>query len=207
MSAAFATFCDHRSCAALLNQLCNAHRSHHWDDFDPGFQPCGHIFAGVPCARGEDRYLFLYHNACNLFDKGTHQHHVDAKGLVCHLTALADLRAELFAVGIHPGDNPQAACVRNRRGEGRIRNPGHAALEDRIFNAKQLANRCLYHKNCSFPDIHSIFIRSKPVYKRPSSGPRQRWKSQAHRPDGTLPRGASHPSELQHPQKRYFHSG
>lgn len=53
----------------------------------------------------------------------------------------------------------------------------------------------------------SFFIRSKPVYKRPSSGPRQRWKSQAHRPDGTLPRGASHPSELQHPQKRYFHSG
>ena len=28
VSAAFATFCDHRSCAALLNQLCNAHRSH-----------------------------------------------------------------------------------------------------------------------------------------------------------------------------------
>ena len=131
--------------ADTLEETCKRHRGDDRYDLDAGRLPRLHVLARIARACHDDRDLLLGHNLGNLVGEGALQHDVDAEGLCRAGAAVADLVPEPVGIGIHRGDDAEASGIRYGSGEACISNPCHAALEDRLLDACQVAERSLDH--------------------------------------------------------------
>ena len=64
----------------------------------------GVYVSGVSGACGDNLNTLLNNHVRDLVGKRAHKHNVNSEGLVRELSALFNLRAELFSVGVHSGD-------------------------------------------------------------------------------------------------------
>ena len=136
MAAGFAALCNQRRGAAAGQQLGHCHRRHHRDHLDAGGQPFFHIFARIAGAGHHDLDAFLDDHVGHLVGKGAHQHYINAKNPIRQLTGFGDLFPKPLGVCVHRGDDAQAPCVGDRRRQGCIGNPCHAALKNGILDSQ-----------------------------------------------------------------------
>ena len=62
-----------------------------------------------------------------------------------------DLLFQVLGIGVHGGDDPQAAAVGDGRRQLSIGDPGHAALENGVLYAQKVADGRFNHDIPSFP--------------------------------------------------------
>ena len=145
VTAALAALCDQRERAHLFHLSRECYARHNGNHADARFRPLRHVLAGIARAGGDDLDALLNHDVGYLVGKRTHEHDVDAEGLVGQLLALADFRAELLAVGVHRSNQSQSARVGNARGKRGVGYPSHTALKDGIFQTESLVNDSRNH--------------------------------------------------------------
>ena len=73
-----------------------------------------------------------------------HEHDVEAEGLVGERLYLLYLTLEKLRRHVRRRDNSEAAAVADRRREVRVGDPGHAALDYRVFDFKQFGYRVIF---------------------------------------------------------------
>jgi hypothetical protein len=66
----------------------------------------------------------------------THQHYVYTEWLVCHFFAFTDFLKDHIRTCIDAGDDSQTSGIGDCTGQSSICNPGHATLQDRVFNTQ-----------------------------------------------------------------------
>ena len=227
MAAGLPALGDDGGSARLGHQLGHAHTGHHGDHLDASLQPHGHVAGGVPGAGGHHRHLLLGHQLGHLLGEGGHQHDVYAKGLVGQAAGQVDLLFQILGVGVHGGDNPQAAAVGNGRRQLPVGNPGHAALENGVLNAQKVADGRFNHDIPSFPGGLGPPVKILyPAARQPKSrgrcpvlilppddtcrGGKAAAKGGKHHivaPAAAGPGGWPHPAGWAHWRKRCCHSG
>ena len=112
---------------------------------DSGLLPGRHVLAGISRAGCNNLHAFLYNHLRHLVGKGAHQHDVHTERFIRQLLCAADLTSEPIGVCVHRRDDTESASVADSRREVRVGNPGHTALENRILNSEQFADRRLQH--------------------------------------------------------------
>ena len=89
----------------------------------------------IPCPqRNECGPLFTDYRE-DLFLIRCHQHYIDPERLIRELPAAPDLRLCIFCSASASGNNPGATGIGYRCRQHRIRNPGHAPLQQWIANS------------------------------------------------------------------------
>ena len=89
----------------------------------------------VSRAQGDKGGLFLANDVDYLVFVGRHKHHVYAERIFSQLSATANFFASIFRCASAGAYHTCAAGFGHRRGQSRIGNPRHAALNNGIFNA------------------------------------------------------------------------
>lgn len=145
MAAAFTALRDDGGGAQTGHQLGHGDRGDHGDHFDARVQPHLHMLGRIARARRHHRHLFLGGHLGDLVHKGTHEHDVHAEGTRGQRTGDADLLPHVVSGGVARGDDAQAAALGHGGGQLAVRDPGHAALKDRVLDAQQIANCCFDH--------------------------------------------------------------
>ena len=87
-------------------------------------------FSGLPAPVVTTFHHYLGH----IIGVGAEQHHVHAKRLIRQLLGLADLGAHHLARRVGSADQSEAARLGYGRSQIMLCYPGHAALNNRIFN-------------------------------------------------------------------------
>ena len=142
MAATFKTIHAHRITTNRLGLERVAHGGALVDYFNAVFledrQPLGRVVTS-----GLDRFhaaldqRFDIARVVGLFNRGQ-KGQVHAEWLVGHLAAAADLFGQRLGVGLRQcGDHAQAAGIGNRSGQLGVTNVMHAALNDRMLDAKE----------------------------------------------------------------------
>ena len=137
MSAAFHAFSNHSVCACALHHFRHRNACDNGNDLHARLLPHIHEFCGASCTCGNDLNAFLHNDFCDLFRIGIQQHHVHADRLVSQLTRFAHLLSHHFRRSAGSPDNPEAASFRHGGREMIFCDPGHSALDHRIFDSNQ----------------------------------------------------------------------
>jgi hypothetical protein len=112
----------------------------------PAFFPHFHILGGISGAGGHHRHALLREENRNLVRNGTHQHEVNAEGLIRKASRGFDFLFQGFNPGIHRGYNTQTTAIGDGGRQFPVGNPRHASLQNRILYPEQLTDRCVYHR-------------------------------------------------------------
>ena len=134
VSAGFAALCDNCKGAASLHQSCHSGGCNDRNHLDACLHPFLHVFARVACTGNNDRNFFLNDQVGYLIGKRAHQHDVDAERLVGQLACLVNLLTQPRGVCVHRCDDAQSTGIADCCSKRCIRNPGHTALKDWIFD-------------------------------------------------------------------------
>ena len=145
MAAGLGALGHHGDGAGALDELGHGNGGHHGDDLDAGGVPGLHVLGRVAGAGDDDRHVLVDDDLGHLVGKRAHEHHVDAEGLVGLLAQLVDLVTQPVGVGVHGRDDAQAARLGDRRRQGGVGDPGHAALEDGLLDAEKVADGGAQH--------------------------------------------------------------
>ena len=131
--------------SGALDHAGQAHRGADRYDLDPCGHPSLHVLGGVAGTGDHDGHLLVDDHLGHLVGKRAHEHHVHAEGFIGFGAKLVDLVAEPFGVRVHGSDDSQAARLGDGRGKARVGDPGHAALEDGLFDAQKVADGGVEH--------------------------------------------------------------
>ncbi|MNP40488.1 hypothetical protein D3C76_1341350 [compost metagenome] len=122
-----------------------------------------HVFDGFVAGGFDDRHAILDDRIDVLVVRrradGRENGHVDPERVVGHLPATTDFLGQRFRGRLgKPGQHAQAPSVGDGRGEFGATYPLHAALHDRITDAKHFGNTC-FHNDCL---VHLTLRSSRP---------------------------------------------
>ena len=119
----------------LLHTAGQGHACYHRNHLNACCLPHFHIFFGVSGTGGNHLDAFLHNHLCHILRMGAQQHDIDAKRLICQLPGLADLVAHHFPRCIGTANQSETTCFGYGCCQVVFCYPGHAALNNRIFNS------------------------------------------------------------------------
>ena len=114
-------------------------------DLDARGVPGLHVLGGVAGAGHDHGDVLVDDDLGDLVRERAHEHHVHAEGPVGLLAELVDLVTEPVGVGVHRGDDAEAAGLGDGGGEAGIGNPGHAALEHGLLDTEKVTDGGAQH--------------------------------------------------------------
>ena len=123
--------------ALFFHALCEFHARHDGDDLHACRMKLFKVRNGIARAERDERRLFLTDHIHDLVLVRCHEHHIDTKRAIRQRTAAANLIARVLRRTPTRRDDARTARIRHRRREIRLRDPRHAALQDRNLNSQE----------------------------------------------------------------------
>ena len=137
MTAGFHPLHNNRVCALLLHTFRKLHTRYNGDDLHSCRVQLLKVRDGIACTERYERRLLLADHIHNLILIRRHEHDVDPERTIRQRTAAANLIARVLRCTPSRRDDARTARIRYRRGEIRLRDPCHAALQDGNLNPQE----------------------------------------------------------------------
>ena len=134
MAARLSTLSNNSIYARTHQTLSQGNRSYYRNNLGTYLFQGWQILSRIACTSSNYSHTLINYYLHNLFDKRRHQHDVYAKWLVSPFLSLLNLCPQQIRRHMAGTNNTKAASIGYSGGQLSSTNPGHTALEYRIFN-------------------------------------------------------------------------
>ena len=126
---------DHRISTRALHALGKRRRRHDRHDLNARRLPGCHVFSRVARSSRQRFDLLINRQLCEVVSVRRKQHDVHTNRFIGHRPRLTDFLADIIDWSRAARNNPKPSRFADRCRERVVCNPGHRALDHRIFNA------------------------------------------------------------------------
>ena len=142
-------------CALLLHTFRELHTRYNGDDLHSCRVQLLKVRDGIACTERYKRRLLLADHIHNLILIRRHEHDVHTKRTIRQRTATTNLIARVLRRTTTRRNDTRTARIRYRRGEIRLRDPCHAALQDGNLDPQEFLQLICH--------VTTSYIRSMPA--------------------------------------------